>query len=211
MTAKGLSDDTGRDLTDRRRDEMLEAAADLIAERGFGETRIADVARRVGASPALVIYYFGTKDQLLTDALRFSEDAFYATCTKLMAEAASVRERLETIVRLSFQADSSDVGAWGLWFDLWAQAFRHTRVAGDRVELERRWRTTIADVVRGGVDSGEIDPVDADEFAVTWGVLLDGLSIQVALKDEMVDAAKASDIAMRFADQALSLPPAHGH
>jgi AcrR family transcriptional regulator len=207
MTAKDL-EGVRRDPTDQRRDDMLEAAAELIAERGFGETRIADVARRVGASPALVIYYFGTKDQLLTDALRYSEDAFYDTCTKLMAGAGSVRERLETIVRLSFHADSSDVGAWGLWFDLWAQAFRHSRVAGDRVELERRWRTTIADMVRAGVGSGEIDPVDADEFAVTWGVLLDGLSIQVALKDEMVDAARANEIAMQFAEQALALPPA---
>jgi AcrR family transcriptional regulator len=207
MTAKDL-EGVRRDPTDQRRDDMLEAAAELIGERGFGETRIADVARRVGASPALVIYYFGTKDQLLTDALRYSEDAFYDTCTKLMAGAGSVRERLETIVRLSFHADSSDVGAWGLWFDLWAQAFRHSRVAGDRVELERRWRTTIADIVRAGVGSGEIDPVDADEFAVTWGVLLDGLSIQVALKDEMVDAARANEIAMQFAEQALALPPA---
>ena len=53
---------------------MLVAAAELIAERGFSETRIADVAERVGASPALVIYYFGTKDSLLTEALRYSED-----------------------------------------------------------------------------------------------------------------------------------------
>ena len=57
---------------------MLRAAAEIIGERGFSETRIADVARRSDASPALVIYYFGTKDQLLTEALRFSEDLFYA-------------------------------------------------------------------------------------------------------------------------------------
>ena len=68
-------------------------------------------------------------------------------------------------------------------------------------------RRMTGEVLRStGVESGEIGPVDADEFAVTWGVLLDGLSIQVALKDEMVDAAKAFDIAMRFAEQALALP-----
>ena len=61
---------------------MLAAAAQLIAERGFSETRIADVADRVGASPALVIYYFGTKDSLLTAALRWSESAFYAAAER---------------------------------------------------------------------------------------------------------------------------------
>ncbi|MFN8189852.1 MAG: helix-turn-helix domain-containing protein [Nocardioidaceae bacterium] len=37
--------------------QMLIAAAELIAERGLARTRIADVAERVGASPALVVYY----------------------------------------------------------------------------------------------------------------------------------------------------------
>jgi AcrR family transcriptional regulator len=206
MTANELGEDVGRDLTDQRRDDMLRAAAELIAERGFSETRIADVARRVNASPALVIYYFGTKDQLLTAALRHSEDAFYEACARHLEKASTARDQLEILVRLTFTQDSSDLpGAWGLWFDLWAQAFRHPGVAQHRVELDRRWRTTIAGVVKKAVDSGEIEPVDADRFAVTWGVLLDGLSIQVALNDEMVAADTAFDIAMRFAEQALDL------
>ena len=42
--------------------------------RGYADTRIADVAEHAGTSPALVIYYFKTRDQLLTEALRYSED-----------------------------------------------------------------------------------------------------------------------------------------
>ena len=59
-----------------RRTEMLHAAAELICERGFGDTRIADVAKRAGVSSALVIYYFGTRDRLLVDALRHSKPIF---------------------------------------------------------------------------------------------------------------------------------------
>ena len=70
---------------------MLVAAAHLIAERGFSETRIADVAARVGASPALVIYYFGTKDSLLTEALRWSERSFYAAVEEMLRETPSLR------------------------------------------------------------------------------------------------------------------------
>src|SRR3954470_14867222 len=86
-------------VPDARRDQMLRAAAELICERGFSETRIADVARRSGASPALVIYYFGTKDQLLTEALRFSEAAFYATVTAELETLRTARERLQLLVR----------------------------------------------------------------------------------------------------------------
>ena len=62
----------------QRREQMLHAALEVIVERGYPETRITDVAERAGASPALVIYYFKTRDHLLTEALRYSEDGWYA-------------------------------------------------------------------------------------------------------------------------------------
>lgn len=196
------------EVVDQRREQMLVAAAEIIAERGFSETRIADVARRVGASPALVIYYFGTKDNLLTEALRYSEETFYTASAQMLASTPGIRDRLEKLVRLTCVPEGDDEipGAWGLWFDLWAQAFRHPLVAKDRLELDRRWRSTIEAVVTHAVSTKEITKVDAEEFAVTWAVLLDGLSIQVALKDPIVDPERAFDIAMTFAEQALDLP-----
>ncbi len=192
---------------DERRQAMLEAAAEIIAERGFGETRISDVATRVNASPALVVYYFGTKDSLLTEALRYSETAFYEAAAEMLARTPALRDRLEMLVRLTCvpQADNEVPGAWGLWFDVWAQAFRHPRIAQDRVELDARWRSTIARVVTEAVAAQEIGPVDAEDFAVTWAALLDGLSIQVALRDPAVDSDRACTIAMDLAVRLLSL------
>jgi AcrR family transcriptional regulator len=186
---------------DLRREQMLQAAAAIIGERGFSETRIADVARRSGASPALVIYYFSTKDKLLTEALRYSEDAFYRAVAAQLEELRTARQRLELLVRLTCipEGDDEIPGAWGLWFDLWAQALRHPEIAKDRIELDQHWRDTIARVVRDGQAAGEIGEVDADAFAITFAVLLDGLSIQVALKDPVVDPERAFAIAMKFA------------
>ena len=193
---------------DLRREQMLQAAAAIIGERGFSETRIADVARRSGASPALVIYYFNTKDRLLTEALRFSEDAFYRGVAAQLEELKTARQRLELLVRLTCipQGDDEIPGAWGLWFDLWAQAFRHPEIAKDRIELDQHWRDTIARVVRDGQAAGELGDVDADAFAITWAALLDGLSIQVALEDPVVDPDRAFAIAMSFAASELDVP-----
>jgi AcrR family transcriptional regulator len=192
---------------DVRREQMLRAAAEIIGERGFSETRISDVARRSGVSSALVIYYFSTKDRLLTEALRYSEDAFYEGVTTQLEELAAARDRLELLVRLTCvpQGDDEIPGAWGLWFDLWAQAFRHPEIAKDRVELDQRWRDTIARVVREGQDAGEVGGVDAEAFAVTFAALLDGLSIQVALEDPVVDPERAFSIAMSFAARELDV------
>ena len=187
-----------------RRIEMLRAAAELICERGFGDTRIADVAKRAGVSSALVIYYFGTRDRLLVDALRYSEESFYEAAEKMLAEVPSLRERLSVLIRWTCvrEADDEIPGTWGLWFDLWAQAFRHNEIRAGREELDARWRKMIIDAVR----SAELETkVNAKMFALEFSALLDGLSIQVALEDPEVDSALAYDIAMRFAERELNL------
>jgi AcrR family transcriptional regulator len=195
-------------VPDLRRDQMLRAAAELIGERGFGETRIADVARRSSASPALVIYYFGTKDQLLTEALRYSEDLFYEGVAAQLEALPNGRERLEVLVRLTCIPEGTGEipGAWGLWFDLWAQALRHPEVAKDRIELDQRWRDTVTEVVRAAQQSGEIAAdVDVETFVLTFASLLDGLSIQVALIDPTVDPERAFSLAMGYVSGALGL------
>ncbi|MDA2891614.1 TetR/AcrR family transcriptional regulator [Mycolicibacterium sp. BiH015] len=190
-----------------RRVDMLRAAAELICERGFGDTRIADVAKRAGVSSALVIYYFGTRDRLLVDALRYSEESFYEAAEKMLAETPSLHERLSLLIRWTCVPEGKDEipGAWGLWFDLWAQAFRHDEIKAGRVELDARWRTMIVDAVSPDVDKRK---VDVRLFALEFAALLDGLSIQVALDDPEVDSEVAYDIAMRFAERQLNLAPA---
>jgi AcrR family transcriptional regulator len=197
----------GDAVADVRRDQMLAAASTLIAERGFHDTRIADVAKRVGASPALVIYYFGTKDSLLTEALRWSERSFYAATEEMLESTDRLRDRLEILVEWTLVADKQEelTGDWGLWFDLWAQAFRHPEVKKDRAELDAQWRGLIARIVQEGIDKGEVDKVDVQDFAVMWGSLLDGLVVQVSLGDPVVDVSMARRIAMATADKELGL------
>lgn len=186
---------------------MLTAAAELIAERGLARTRIADVAARVGTSPALVMYYFATKDGLLIEALRHSEAGFYQAVEDLLQQPATLVERLTRLVDLTISVGSQGEvqGHWGLWLELWCEAFRHPEVARDRRQLDEQWRSLIRRVVRAGVEAGEIGPVDVDTFALTWAALLDGLSVQVALADEVVTEETATRVALAFARRELGL------
>ncbi|HEV2240760.1 MAG TPA: TetR family transcriptional regulator, partial [Streptosporangiaceae bacterium] len=93
--------ETALGIADHRREQMLRAALEVIAERGYADTRIADVAERTGISPALVIYYFKTKDQLLTEAIRYSEDAWYADGQRRLAALPTAAARVEEIVAMS--------------------------------------------------------------------------------------------------------------
>jgi AcrR family transcriptional regulator len=189
---------------DQRRDQMLRAAVEVIVERGYSESRIADVAERAGTSPALVIYYFKTKDQLLTEAIRFAEDLWYEDGTERMAEIPTAAGRLEEIVAMSCLPEEDETpDSWVLWLDLWAQALRHPEVGSVRQKFDERWRQLIYSLVVQGQEAGEFGPVDPADFALMLSALMDGLAIQIALGDPSVDEAKAYELTMLFAASQL--------
>jgi AcrR family transcriptional regulator len=197
----------GSGTADQRREQMLRAALEVIVERGFPETRIADVAERAGTSPALVIYYFKTKDQLLTEAIRFSEDSWYESGMSRIAAIDTAVARLEELIAMCCLPEEDDPEApsasWLLWLDLWAQAARHPEVGVVRQKFDERWRDTIASLVTQGQEAGEFGPVDAADFAAAMSSLLDGFAIQIALEDTTVGPGRTFELSMRFAASQL--------
>jgi len=183
---------------------MLKAALDVLQERGFPDTRISDVAERAEVSPALVIYYFKTKDRLLTEAMRYAEDLWYADGARRLAALPSAAKRLEEIVAMTCLPQGQQAEeTWAIWLDLWATAVRHAEVRRVREEFDEHWRETIRRIVREGQANGEFQPVDVEDFAVGFSALLDGFAIQIALEDPVVDAHRAFELSMRVAAQQL--------
>lgn len=192
-------------IADQRRGQMLQAALDVISERGFADTRIADIAERIGISPALVIYYFKTKDQLLTEAIRHYEDSWYAEGKRRMDKLSTAAARLEEFVAMNLLPDGDPglEGNWQLWLDFWVQAGRNADVAGVRRKSDERWREVIVSLVLAGQAAGEFASVDADEFSIFISALLDGLTVQIALDDPVVDPVSAFELCMRYISEHL--------
>jgi AcrR family transcriptional regulator len=204
----GSTDPGGTDhggTADQRRAQMLDAALAVISERGYADTRIADVAERAGVSPALVIYYFKTKDHLLTEAIRYYEDHWYEAGQRRMAQMTSAAARIEEIVAMSCLAEDEPEPAtsWLLWLDFWAQGARNPEVASVRQKSDERWRELISSLVLAGQEAGEFRPIDAGKFAICLSSLLDGLTIQIALDDPVVDSVGAFELSMQFVGEQL--------
>ena len=60
-------------------------------------------------------------------------------------------------------------------------------MASVRQKSDERWREMITSLVLAGQEAGEFAAVDAADFSVCLSALLDGLAIQIALEDRVVD------------------------
>jgi len=198
--------------TQKRRTQMLEAAMEVISERGLCDTRIADVADRAGLSPALVVYYFGSKESLLTEALAYAEDLFYIEAFRELTGIEGASGRLVRLIELAcppvVQREADEY--WTLWVELWSRALRNEEAARKREALERRWRNTIAEVVREGQSSGEFGPCDPERFATYLSALMDGLALQVLFGDPAVGGELANEMCLGAAARELGFD-ALGH
>ena len=196
---------SSRGAAQQRREQMLRAALKVIVERGYADTRITDVAERTGTSPALVIYYFKTRDHLLTEAIRYSEDTWYAENLRRMEQIPTAAGRLAELVAATCLpgAEPEPHSYWLMWLDLWALSPRNSGVAAVRQKSDERWREAIRSIVLAGQEAGDFASLDVDDFTVTLAALLDGLTVQMALDDPQVPPQFAYELAMRFASRAL--------
>jgi AcrR family transcriptional regulator len=183
-----------------RRPELLAAAAAVIRQRGLENARVADVAEAAGTSAPSVLYYFASKSELLKEALTSAEQRFYEDLEMRLGEMDNARERLHLIVGSSCGEGDYDAA---LWMELWARALRDPELAATRAELDGRWRRAIADVVRYGQERGEFGSADPEEFAVLLASLLDGLAVQIALRDTEVTPGRVRELALKLAEREL--------
>jgi AcrR family transcriptional regulator len=182
-----------------RKPQILRAAAEVITERGFAATRIADVAARAGTSPPAVLYWFESREQLLTEALVADEASWGEDLDQLVAAQPSASVKLRVILEQT--AIGSDLS---LWIELWSRSLHDEASREARRRLDGAWRGRIAAVIAEGQGLGEfsadLEPTDA---AVRIAALVDGLSVQATLGDPEVPAERVLEVGMEFAEQLL--------
>ena len=181
-----------------RRPQILAAAAEVIAERGLAKTRIADVAERAETSSPAVLYWFGTKNKLLTAALIEDERRF----DELVAERLDSLESPSAKLRELFEICAEDAN-WTLWLELWTRALHDDPMKDAERQVEGRWRALLTEVVEEGRRTGEFTADSAEDAALTLGAMIDGLAVQVTLADPAVSRERMLNVCVASAETLL--------
>jgi len=176
-------------------DRILEAACDLIAADGIDEVRIARVARRAGASTALVHHYFSTREELLEQALIHSfEQAGDERFGEQFGNEETATQALARGIGECLPLPGGQEREWVLWVELWLRAVREPELRPVAARLYERYRRWMAALVQAGVKSGEFrSGIDVERVADVAMALLDGAGVRALIRDpEMgVDEARA--------------------
>ena len=176
------------------RERILQAACSLIAERGIGGARIAQIARAAGVSTALVHYHFRNREDLLAETLDYAFDVAAAVRTgPEIDDRAPAARRLADAVEQSLPTSEPGRREWQLWAELWLGAARDPALRPIAAQMYARYRRWIAEAIAEGVAGGEFADVDAGATADLAMALIDGLGLRVLLGDPTMPLERARD------------------
>ena len=149
---------------DARPAEILEAALDVFAERGFTATRMDDVAARAGVTKGTVYLYFKTKEELFKALVR-SELLPNLAAVENTAGNEPAAELLGRLVRMWVERVlPSRVGV--LPKLMIAEAGNFPELAKFYLhEVVHRGLALVRRVITRGVTAGDFRPVDVDQVA----------------------------------------------
>lgn len=170
-------------IRDERREQILKAALEVFARRGYSAARISDIAAAARLSHGLVYHYFGSKDDVFT-ALVGTALAVSAQAVKAAAEGPGtplqrLRNLTETLLAGLFAQKESVY-----YFLVMLQATTFDPVPRAVRDLIRQdgyaiIRHTIP-LIKEGQAAGEIAGDDPGTLATAYWGLLQGLVITYA-------------------------------
>jgi len=163
-----------------QRDRVLAAAVDAIADRGPHRVTVRDIASRAGISPSHVLYYFGKRENILMETLRWSEGELSIRRTEELAAAESATQKLLRFVQLYLPVDTRDV-RWNLWNQVIAAPPRTPATDQLIADLEQIWVDDLQSILNGGVAAGEFRSVGVPELALRARLLMDGVASEVVM------------------------------
>jgi AcrR family transcriptional regulator len=183
---RGLTQPQRLEISGRR---LLEAAVDLIAEKGWEATTAAEIGRRAGYSRAMVHARFGSKDAIL-DTLFTTEYEKKLSPTP-DPESTGLEQALAHIDRIT-ELHAEDPDLLRAIFMLTFEAGKTTSQARPHIQM---WLNRAADAVgtglRNGIADGSVRPdIDVDLAINDFGAAVLGAAYQWIMQAYPIDMTR---------------------
>jgi AcrR family transcriptional regulator len=167
-----------RDSEANRREALISATQDLVAEGGPQAATVRAIAARAGVTPGLIRHYFGSKDELSRAAYTALVDGMTDKGADALAGVgADPGERLAAFVAASLRPPVVDARAVGLWAGYLHQVQADPGLLAQHENGYLRYRNQlqelIADLPREGVT-----PERMRREAIACNAVIDGLWLE---------------------------------
>ncbi|MCB1388123.1 MAG: TetR/AcrR family transcriptional regulator [Rhodobacteraceae bacterium] len=140
---------------DARRQQLIEATIDTLAQRGFSRTTLTEVARTAGLSHGLVLFHFETKEKLLAETLAHLAEEYRANWTAALAAAGpEPAHQLNALIEADFDLKVFTPARLAAWCAFWGEAQSRPLYQASCGEKDEDYNRTMEEICQRLIDEG---------------------------------------------------------
>lgn len=169
---------TANSAEPERRLALLKAAFREVAEKGFSEVTLDDIARRAGVSKGVTLYYFDSKEELFRELFGWLVDSIHARMREAVAAEADPVGKIRALVALIFPSPSKNRAFFRAFVDFSGLAARRESFREVNERFYAGCREIDGGIVEEGMRRGVFVVRDPREAGSTMRAIFDGLMLQ---------------------------------
>jgi AcrR family transcriptional regulator len=176
---------TKRPLSGEKAQRIIDAMRHSVAKRGTTGSTFDHVSREAGVSRGLLHYYFGTKEQLLVEAVRRDGEVRIERLQATLATAETADELIDLMVQNLQETVREDPEFLTLVFELFTLSRRNEDIAAEYAGLIRRTREQVAELLDAAQREGVLHlHAEPEAIAEILFSLADGFALRMLSEPE---------------------------
>ncbi|MFB9862006.1 TetR/AcrR family transcriptional regulator [Rufibacter immobilis] len=144
---------------DIRREFIIEEAAKLFKEKGFGGTSMRDLAEQVGMDAATMYHYISSKDEILKTICFDIAHTYITQLTEIEQAPQPITQKLKALIGLHIRLMTTKGPAVSVANNDWK--FLSPEPLQEFKNLRSRYEKKLASFIEQGVQAGELQEVNA--------------------------------------------------
>lgn len=185
----------------QNRQALIDATLSSIAESGIAQTSVSVIVDRAGLSRGMIHLHFGSKENLLVEAVRYAGETYFGHLTRFLDGAGSRPEdRITALIHCDLDEAVLNRQTINIWYAFRGEARENSPIASLTNTRDERLNTIIFRAFMELATAQGIE--DAAQVArdATHGTLalLEGMWTDFLLHPGAFDRAVAKRIVFRF-------------
>jgi AcrR family transcriptional regulator len=174
-----------RSLSGEKAQRIIDAMRRSVARRGTAASTFDHVSREAGVSRGLLHYYFGTKEQLLAEAVRRDCDLRLELLERRLAAAKTADDFIDLMAQNLQETVSEDPDFVTLVFELFTLSRRNEDIAAEYAGMMRNTREHVAGMLDAAQREGVLHlHAEPEAVAEVLFSLADGFALRLLTEPE---------------------------
>ena len=185
------SADAQTTLRDLRREQILEAAGELVASGGLGALTIGALEKRLTFSRGVITYHFKNKEEIVRTLFQNAIATIDAHAWGEVEAAKTLDERIRRASRAIVHGFVDNPVASIILMSFWGSLRADEETARLNADLYRKYRASARRIAESA--EAVADDVDLDAFAAVFVGLVIGIACQALFDAEAIQIEAAID------------------